>query len=155
MAHTHDHHNDHEDGQHAHGAGHHQHGDPATQGRAFLIAIGLNSVFVAIEFSYGVFANSTALVADAGHNLSDVLGLLLAWGAMIPRHAVLTCMVSIGIRRTRYPFIRSRLLVVGVRDQTVAGSFQPPRQSAITCAQHHTPRLSSASRLRPAVGKRP
>ena len=83
MAHTHDHHNDHEDGQHAHGAGHHQHGDPATQGRAFLIAIGLNSVFVAIEFSYGVFANSTALVADAGHNLSDVLGLLLAWGAMI------------------------------------------------------------------------
>ena len=76
--HDHDHDHDHGHGQHAHGDGHHQHGDPAPQGRAFLIAIGLNSVFVAIEFTYGVLANSTALVADAGHNLSDVLGLLLA-----------------------------------------------------------------------------
>lgn len=41
----------------------------------------LNSGFVAVEFAYGFIANSTALVADAWHNLSDVLGLLLAWGA--------------------------------------------------------------------------
>eukprot|EP01030_Chromulinospumella_sphaerica_P016696 gene16696-16510_t len=52
-------------------------------GRAFAIAILLNSVFVAIEFGYGFLANSTALMADAGHNLSDVLGLMLAWGAAI------------------------------------------------------------------------
>jgi Co/Zn/Cd efflux system component len=40
-------------------------------------------VFVAIEFGYGFIANSTALMADAGHNLSDVLGLVLAWGAAL------------------------------------------------------------------------
>ena len=49
--------------------------------RAFALAIGLNTLFVAIEFGYGFIANSTALMADAGHNLSDVLGLVLAWGA--------------------------------------------------------------------------
>lgn len=49
--------------------------------RAFALAIGLNTLFVAIEFGYGFVANSTALMADAGHNLSDVLGLMLAWGA--------------------------------------------------------------------------
>ncbi|MES2261108.1 MAG: cation diffusion facilitator family transporter [Pseudomonadota bacterium] len=68
---------------HAHGHGHHHHGDPNSQGRAFAIAIGLNAVFVAIEFTYGFIAHSTALMADAGHNLSDVLGLMLAWGAAI------------------------------------------------------------------------
>jgi cobalt-zinc-cadmium efflux system protein len=59
----------------------HHHGDPDTQGRAFGIAIALNTVFVVVEFTYGIIANSTALMADAGHNLSDVLGLLLILGA--------------------------------------------------------------------------
>ena len=68
---------------HSHAHGHHHHGDPNSQGRAFAIAIALNTVFVAIEFGYGFIANSTALMADAGHNLSDVLGLMLAWGAAI------------------------------------------------------------------------
>ncbi|SFL42693.1 cation diffusion facilitator family transporter [Rugamonas rubra] len=68
---------------HAHGHGHHHHGDPNSHGRAFAIAIVLNTVFVGVEFSYGFIANSTALMADAGHNLSDVLGLMLAWGAAI------------------------------------------------------------------------
>ena len=49
--------------------------------RAFAIGIILNVVFVAIEAGYGVAAGSLALIADAGHNLSDVLSLLLAWGA--------------------------------------------------------------------------
>jgi Co/Zn/Cd efflux system component len=48
-----------------------------------MLAIALNAVFVAIEFFYGFIANSTALMADAGHNLSDVLGLMLAWGAAL------------------------------------------------------------------------
>ncbi len=48
----------------------------------------MNTVFVAIEFFYGFVANSTALMADAGHNLSDVMGLVLAWGAaMLARSA--------------------------------------------------------------------
>lgn len=67
---------------HDHGHHHHHHGDPG-HGRAFAIAITLNALFVAIEFFYGFLANSTALMADAGHNLSDVLSLILAWGAAI------------------------------------------------------------------------
>ncbi|WP_338767365.1 cation diffusion facilitator family transporter [Massilia sp. METH4] len=74
------HHHGHDHGHHGH---HHHHGDPADHGRAFAIAIALNAVFVAVEFGYGFLANSTALMADAGHNLSDVLGLMLAWGAAI------------------------------------------------------------------------
>ncbi len=83
MAHDH-HHHDH-DHSHDHGHGHHHH-HPApdgSNGRAFALAIGLNAAFVAIEFGYGVMAHSTALMADAGHNLSDVLGLVLAWGAAV------------------------------------------------------------------------
>lgn len=49
--------------------------------RSFTSGIALNIIFVAIEAGYGIFADSLALIADAGHNLSDVVGLLLAWGA--------------------------------------------------------------------------
>jgi cobalt-zinc-cadmium efflux system protein len=52
---------------------------PASFGMAFAVGIGLNLTFVAVEFIYGVLANSVALIADAGHNLSDVLGLVIAW----------------------------------------------------------------------------
>ncbi len=51
--------------------------------RAFAFGVILNGIFVAIEASYGVAAGSLALIADAGHNLSDVLSLLLAWGASV------------------------------------------------------------------------
>jgi cobalt-zinc-cadmium efflux system protein len=62
------------------GADHHgHHHAPAKFGRAFAIGIGLNLAFVAGEVVAGFAANSTALLADAGHNLSDVLGLALAW----------------------------------------------------------------------------
>jgi cobalt-zinc-cadmium efflux system protein len=83
MAHAHtDHHHDHA---HGHGHGHHHHAPPAPgdHSRAFLIAILLNVGFVAVEFAYGLIAHSTALMADAGHNLSDVLGLVLAWVAAV------------------------------------------------------------------------
>ena len=49
--------------------------------RSFAFGVILNIVFVVIEASYGIFADSLALIADAGHNLSDVASLLLAWGA--------------------------------------------------------------------------
>jgi cobalt-zinc-cadmium efflux system protein len=61
----------------AHG---HAHGT-VNDHRAFAIGTGLNVGFVVVEFALGLAANSLALLADAGHNLSDVLGLLLAWGA--------------------------------------------------------------------------
>jgi cobalt-zinc-cadmium efflux system protein len=54
---------------------------PANFGRAFAIGAALNLSFIAVETVWGVRAHSLALLADAGHNLSDVLGLLLAWGA--------------------------------------------------------------------------
>lgn len=57
----------------------HSHGMTASFGRAFAIGIALNCAFVAAEAVAGLSANSMALLADAGHNLSDVLGLALAW----------------------------------------------------------------------------
>lgn len=57
----------------------HTHGTP--HGKAFAIGIGLNLVFVGVEIIYGLIANSSALLADAGHNASDVLGLAFAWTA--------------------------------------------------------------------------
>jgi cobalt-zinc-cadmium efflux system protein len=74
MSAAHDHHHDHG---HAHSHGH----SPAAYNRAFALGIGLNIAFVIIEAFYGWRAGSLALLADAGHNLSDVAGLLLAWGA--------------------------------------------------------------------------
>ncbi len=65
MAHDHAHH-------HSHGA--------ANYGKAFAIGVALNLAYVVLEAGYGVAADSLALVSDAGHNLSDVIGLLLAWG---------------------------------------------------------------------------
>jgi cobalt-zinc-cadmium efflux system protein len=60
----------------------HHHG-PENFGSAFLIGIGLNLTFVCVEAAAGYANGSVALVADAGHNLSDVLALMLAWGASI------------------------------------------------------------------------
>jgi cobalt-zinc-cadmium efflux system protein len=53
----------------------------AGRGKAFAIGVGLNLFYVGVEAAAGLLAGSMALLADAGHNLSDVLGLLLAWGA--------------------------------------------------------------------------
>lgn len=86
----HDHQHEHE---HAHGDGHehrgerghdHQHGHshgPVSNSRAFAIGIVLNLTFVVVEIVYGIVAHSVALLADAGHNFGDVLGLGLSWGA--------------------------------------------------------------------------
>ena len=82
-AHGHDHdHHEHHHHDHNHGHAHHHHA-PANFDRAFQVGIFLNISFVLIEFAYGYFANSMALIADAGHNLSDVLALALAWAAAV------------------------------------------------------------------------
>ncbi len=77
-SHQHDSLHDHD---HAHDHQHSHHHAPTEFGRAFAIGIALNLAFVAIEMFYGWRVNSLALLADAGHNLSDVAGLVLAWGA--------------------------------------------------------------------------
>lgn len=76
MAMTHD---------HSHGGHDHQHAGhshaPKDFGKAFALGTALNVGFIAIEVVFGFLSNSTALLADAGHNVSDVMGLLIAWGA--------------------------------------------------------------------------
>ena len=83
--HSHDHDQGHgHDHGHGHGAGGHGHSHaPADFGPAFAIGVGLNSAFVLVEALFGFLSGSMALVADAGHNLSDVLGLLIAWAASV------------------------------------------------------------------------
>jgi len=69
---------------HEHHAPHdhsHESFDP-TQ-RAFAVGVTLNLIFVVVELYFGFTANSLALLADAGHNFSDVIGLLIAWGALV------------------------------------------------------------------------
>lgn len=80
-SHDHDGEAGHDHAGHSHGPGHSH--APASFGTAFAIGIALNVGFVAVEATYGVLANSVALLADAGHNLSDVLGLIVAWIATV------------------------------------------------------------------------
>lgn len=80
MAHDH-HHNEHSDAHgHSHGHAGHSHA-PDNFGAAFAIGAALNTAFVIAELIFGYAANSLALISDAVHNLSDVIALLLAWGA--------------------------------------------------------------------------
>ena len=83
----HDHHHSHAHHDGAHHGPHHGHGHSHApepgHGRAFVIGIALNLGFVAVEAGYGSSAGSMALLSDAGHNLSDVLGLAIAWGAAL------------------------------------------------------------------------
>jgi cobalt-zinc-cadmium efflux system protein len=90
MSHGHDHpehdHHGHEHGGHSHGVGHVH--APASFGTAFAIGIALNAGFVALEAAFGVIGHSVALLADAGHNLSDVLGLAVGWiASILVKHA--------------------------------------------------------------------
>jgi cobalt-zinc-cadmium efflux system protein len=79
--HGHDHDHDHDNG-HGHGHGH-AHALPADGINVRMgIAVALNLTFVIVEGGFGFLSNSVALIADAGHNLSDVLGLVCAWTAM-------------------------------------------------------------------------
>ena len=76
---------------HHHGQSHGGHGHshaPASFGLAFAVGISLNMIFVLVEAGYGFWANSVALLADAGHNFSDVLGLVIAWlGATLAKRS--------------------------------------------------------------------
>lgn len=100
-AHAHEHRHDHGSAGHDHAshghAGHHH--APASFGRAFAIGISLNLAFVLAEFVFGIRAGSVALTADAGHNLGDVLGLVLAWAGTILAARAPTPRRTYGLRR--------------------------------------------------------
>ncbi len=98
-AHRHHHQPGHEHGGCSHG---HHHG-PANYDRAFAVGVALNLAFVGAEAFYGIVAGSLALLADSGHNLSDVAGLLMAWAAawLSKKHAS---------RRRTYGFGRTTIM---------------------------------------------
>jgi cobalt-zinc-cadmium efflux system protein len=99
LAHEHSHGHGHAHGHgRAHGHGH-AHGE-SGKGRAFAIGIGLNLTFVVVEVVAGLVAHSVALIADAGHNFSDVLGLGLAWGAAALAQRRPSARRTYGLRRT-------------------------------------------------------
>ena len=97
--HGHQHDHDGHDHGHGHGQGHGHHHAPADFGRAFAIGAGLNIAFVAVEAIAGLMTGSLALLADAGHNLSDVLGLLMAWGAVALAKQLPTARRTYGLRK--------------------------------------------------------
>jgi cobalt-zinc-cadmium efflux system protein len=82
---------------HTHGSAGHIHA-PGRFGTAFALGIMLNLGFVILEVAYGIFAHSLALVADAGHNMGDVLGLLLAWSATFLARSAPTKRHTYGLR---------------------------------------------------------
>ena len=104
MKHDHEHHeHDEGHGEHAHHHHSHSHGHshaPANFGRAFAVGMILNGGFVILEVGYGLSAHSLALVADAGHNFSDVVGLFLAWGATVWSRRSATAHFTYGWRRS-------------------------------------------------------
>ncbi|MBX3157681.1 MAG: cation transporter [Deltaproteobacteria bacterium] len=93
-AHGHGDHRGHDD------HGHHHHRAPIDVNRAFAIGISLNVGFVIAEAIAGVAADSTALLADAAHNLGDVLGLAMAWGATVLAKRRRSARRTYGLKRT-------------------------------------------------------
>src|SRR5947207_8244825 len=89
---------------------------PANYGRAFAIGVTLNLAFVILEIIYGRISNSLALVTDAVHNFGDVLGLALAWGAMLLGRKQPTPNRTYGFRRSSIlaALINAAVLLISV-----------------------------------------
>ena len=100
-AHGHRHHHGHDEHGNGHGHGHeHGHGQLSGHDRAFAIGIALNLLFVGGEVMFGLVAQSVALLADAGHNLSDVLGLGAAWAAVALARKAPSKRFTYGLKRS-------------------------------------------------------
>ena len=105
--------------------------------RAFAIGVMLNVIFVAIEAGYGVEAGSLALIADAGHNFSDVLSLLLAWGAGLLATKPATEKRTYGFRKvTIMASLASAILLLvalgGITWETIGRFFDPKPVEGMT-----------------------
>jgi cobalt-zinc-cadmium efflux system protein len=109
----HDHAHSGNHGGHNHSGRGHSHA-PSSFGAAFAIGTALNLGFVVAEVVYGITAGSVALLADAGHNFSDVLGLLIAWGAMILTKRKPSRRYTYGLRSSSIlaAFLNALLLIV-------------------------------------------
>lgn len=101
MAHAHHHHDHtHDDHDHGHAHGHHHHHGDLSNQKAFFLATTVNLGFVIIEVVYALLANSMSLLADAGHNLGDVIGLIFAWFANYLLTKPATKRYSYGYKKT-------------------------------------------------------
>ncbi len=104
---------EHDNGHDHAGHRHHQHFAPDRLDRAMAIGVGLNTAFVIIEILAGFASGSLALVADAGHNAGDVVGLLLAWGASSLARRPPTLRYTWGFRRsTIYAALANAVLLI-------------------------------------------
>jgi cobalt-zinc-cadmium efflux system protein len=135
-AHDHDHDHGHDDA-HDHGHGHDRQGLGDGHGRAFVIGIILNLGFVGIEAAYGFIADSMALLSDAGHNLSDVLGLAIAWGATLLARRGRTERFTYGLRSSSIlaALFNALLLLVavgGIAWESVQRIIEPAPVAAAT-----------------------
>lgn len=101
-----------------HGHSHHHHPSPKPGGknRIFLIAFGLNGAIVLLQIIFGLWSNSLSLLADAGHNFSDVLGLLIAWGAMWLGQRQASIHYTYGLKRSTIlaAFLNASLILVAL-----------------------------------------
>jgi cobalt-zinc-cadmium efflux system protein len=118
---------------HDHSGGGHNH-PPSNFSRAFAIGIILNVAFVVIEVFFGVRAGSLALLADAGHNLTDVFGLALAWGAAMLAKQAPSPKRTYGMRRGSVLAALSNavllLVAVGAITWEAIGRFSHPEPIA-------------------------
>ena len=110
----------------------HQHQHHVSEyNRAFAIGIALNVLFVVIEALYGVWADSLALLADAGHNASDVMSLLLAWGANLLASKSASSKRTYGFRKVTVmaSFLSAILLLIALGGITweAIGRFNNPQ----------------------------
>jgi cobalt-zinc-cadmium efflux system protein len=123
--HDHSHHHDH----HGHGA--------ANVGRAFVLGIGLNLGFVVVEVVFGLLSQSMALVADAGHNLGDVLGLGLSWGATALARLKPSSRRTFGFRRSTIVASAANALILlfvtgGLTWESIRRLFAPEHPHGLT-----------------------
>jgi cobalt-zinc-cadmium efflux system protein len=123
------------------GAGHahhsHDHGSPADYSRAFALGIVLNLGIVIVEFVFGVLANSMALISDAGHNLSDVLGLAVAWAGAVTAKRAASARFTYGLKKASIlaALINALTLLVAVgaiAAEAVRRLFNPAPAEAMT-----------------------
>ena len=123
----------HEHSGHDHGHSH----TPPSNNAAFAIGIALNLAFVVAEVVYGLASNSLALLSDAGHNMSDVLGLLIAWGAIHISKSLPTKRHTYGLRRSSILAALTNAVVLlivvgGITWEAIGRFFHPEVVAAST-----------------------
>ena len=163
MAHDHHHHShSHSHGHdHSHGHAGHSHA-PDNFGAAFAIGAALNTAFVIAELIFGYAANSLALISDAVHNLSDVIALLLAWGAAWLSQKQPTQRHTYGYRRASIlaALFNAGLLLVavgGIAVEAVNRLYSPAPVAGwtvVVVARSHRSSPRRARPLRPGTSSR-